>query len=62
MTTGVGDALRLQFFEQREAVFARHDDVRKDQVERLRGGQFQCLRRVVADRRLMAFQAKGARK
>ena len=36
ITTGVWYAGRLQFRQQREAVFAGHDDVRKNDVEALR--------------------------
>ena len=36
ITTGSRDALRLQIFEQRQAVLARHDDVGQNQVEGLR--------------------------
>ncbi len=58
---GGNDALRFQFFQKREAVFAGHDDVREDDVERLRGGQFESFIRIVADSRLMSFKTKCPR-
>ncbi len=58
---GQRDAEGAQVFEQREAVLARHDDVAEHHVEGLRLGQFQRARGVVADRRLVAGQAEGAR-
>ena len=61
MTTGVVTALRFQIFQQRQPVFAGHDDIREDQVERLRARQFQGLGGVVADRRLVAGEPKCAR-
>ena len=54
-------ALRFEFFEQRQAIFAGHDHVGEYQVEGLRFGQFQGLVGVVADGGFMPFQTKCPR-
>ncbi len=61
MTTGAGHALRLEFFEKRQAVFAGHHDVGEYQVEGLRFGQLQSLVCVVADGGFMTLQTKRPR-
>ncbi len=54
-------ALRFEFFEKRQAVFAGHHNVGEYQVERLRLGQVQSLICVVADGGFMPFQTKCSR-
>ncbi len=58
---GSRDALRLQFFEKCESIFAGHDYVRQNQVEGLRFRQFQSLVRVVTHGGLVAFKTEGPR-
>ncbi len=55
-------ALRFEFFEQSESVFAGHDDVGEDEVEGLRFGEFEGFVGVVADGGFVAFETESARK
>ena len=55
------DALRPEVFEKRKPIFAGHDHVGEDQIKVLRLGKFECLERVVANRRFVARQAECAR-
>ncbi len=57
-----GDALSAEFFEKRQAVFVRHDDVGKDEIEVLGFGQIESLGGVVADCGFVAAKAECAGK
>ena len=56
-----GYGVRLQFFEQRKAIFSGHDDVREDQIEGLRLGQFQRADGVIANGGLVSFETECSR-
>jgi hypothetical protein len=56
-----GDAEVAEIFKEREAVLARHDDVREHHVERLRFDQIERAARVIADGGFVTGEAEGAR-
>jgi hypothetical protein len=58
---GSGYSLLFQFLKQRETIFARHHNIRKNEIEFLGLGQFKSFPGVVAHRGFVSRQAKGTR-